>query len=59
MPKVRGKKYSYTKKGKSAAAKAKKDHKKLDKRFKGGVRKNNNMKIKSGPNGPKKRKRKK
>ena len=59
MPKVRGKKFPYSKKCKSAAAKAKKDHKKLDGRFKGGVRKNDNMKIKSGPNGPKKKKRKK
>ena len=44
---------------KGSAAKAKKDHKKLDNRFKGGVRKNSKMKIKSGPNGPKKKKRKK
>ena len=44
---------------KGSTAKAKKDHKKLDNRFKGGVRKNNKMKIKSGPNGPKKKKRKK
>jgi len=42
-----------------AASKARKDHKKLDKRFKSGVRKNNKMKIKSGPNGPKKGKKKK
>lgn len=39
--------------------KAKKDHKKVDKRFKDGVRKNNKMKIKSGPNSPKKGRRKK
>ena len=50
----------YTKKAKKGStAKAKKDHKKLDNRFKGGVRKNNKMKIKSGPNGPKKKKKKK
>ncbi len=43
----------------SRAKKAKKDHKKLDNRFKNGIRKNNKMPIKSGPNGPKKKKGKK
>jgi hypothetical protein len=37
----------------SVAAKARKDHKKVDSRFKDGVRKNGKMKIKSGPNSPK------
>jgi len=40
-------------------AKAKKLHKKIDNRFKSGVRKNDNLKIKTGPNGKKKKKSKK
>lgn len=40
-------------------SKARKMHKKVDKRFKKGVRSNNKMKIKSGPNGKKSRKKKK
>lgn len=34
---------------------ARKLHKKVDRRFKGNVRKNNKMKIKTGPNSPKRR----
>ncbi len=37
-------------------SKSKKLHKKIDNRFKDGVRKNHKMKIKSGPNSRKKRK---
>ena len=39
----------------SKKQKAKKMHKKVDNRFKDGVRKNNKMPIKSGPNSPKKK----
>jgi hypothetical protein len=39
----------------SKAAKARKDHKKIDNRFKKGIRSNGKMKIKSGPNGKKKK----
>jgi len=68
MPKVGKKKFPYSKKGKAAAAKkgksaaaakARKDHKKVDSRFKDGVRKNGKMKIKSGPNSPKRKTKKK
>lgn len=41
---------------KGKKGKARKLHKKLDKRFKGGIRKNTNLKIKTGPNSPKKKK---
>jgi len=47
------------KKGGSKAAKARKDHKKIDNRFGKGIRKNDKMKIKTGPNGKKSKKSKK
>jgi len=43
---------------KSKRSKAKALHKKVDNRFKDGVRKNHRMKISSGPNGKRKKKEK-